>query len=180
MDSRIVIIDGKETGYRIYEDGRLYSDLSSKFLRNSNTRGYNTYSLRVNSKTITRYAHKLVAEMFLGFEPNKEVNHIDGNKLNNSLSNLEWVSKSDNIKHAYSLGLATASTEQIKRPILQFNKDTGELVREYETIKEAALALGNINKMPNIIRACQGKQQTSYGYRWEYKDGKREVKWNEL
>ena len=47
-------------------------------------------------------------------------------------------------------------------------------------MQEAAIEMGNKNKAPNIIRACQGIQKTSYGFRWEYKDGRKDKKWNEL
>ena len=66
---------------------------------------YLQYALYVNGKRITRYQHRLLAQAYI---PNPlglpDVDHKDGDKENNSLDNLEWVSKSDNIKRAYDAG----------------------------------------------------------------------------
>ncbi|WCS68700.1 hypothetical protein Goe19_00580 [Bacillus phage vB_BsuM-Goe19] len=58
-----------------------------------------------NKKRKTKYIHRLVCEAFLGIEEGKEPNHIDGNKKNNRLDNLEWVDHSTNIMHAFETGL---------------------------------------------------------------------------
>ena len=58
-----------------------------------------------------RYIHRAVARLFLGDYVNLQVNHIDGNKFNNCLDNLEWVSPSANIKHAHKTGLMKKRTE---------------------------------------------------------------------
>lgn len=74
-----------------------------------NEDGYVTLRLSDdNGKRKTLQYHRLLAIVFLDRPSNYEelqVNHIDGNKLNNDLSNLEWLTPSDNLKHAYSLGL---------------------------------------------------------------------------
>lgn len=175
-----IVIDNIETKYLIYENGTVYSEISSKFIKPNMSRGYLKCSLRVNGKTYVRYIHRLVAESFLDVIEGYEVNHIDGNKLNNDLSNLEWVSRSENIKHAYDKGLKQASYEQIKRPVYQIDLKSNRIIKEFSTVQEAAIEMGNENKAPNIIRACQGIQKTSYGFRWEYKDGRKDKKWNEL
>lgn len=57
-----------------------------------------------------KFLHHIIAEEFLGIKPiDKEVNHIDGNKLNNHPSNLEYITHQENISHAISLGLHVAS-----------------------------------------------------------------------
>lgn len=68
--------------------------------------GYPTCRLSKNGKHKNKRIHVLICEAFLGGKkPNEEVNHIDGNKANSILSNLELVTRSGNIKHAYKLGL---------------------------------------------------------------------------
>lgn len=59
------------------------------------------------------YVHRLVANLYLQNKYNlPDVNHIDGNKLNNNFSNLEWTTKSDNSKHAFDNGLLKGFVEK--------------------------------------------------------------------
>lgn len=65
-------------------------------------KGYKTVCLRKDLKTFRKYIHQLVAETFLPTHDEGEVvNHIDGNKCNNCINNLEWVTYSENNQHAY-------------------------------------------------------------------------------
>ena len=140
--------------------------------------GYCTVSFSKNGKSTTLYVHRVVAQAFLqNAEGKPEVNHIDGNKLNNAIDNLEWVTISQNQKHAIKLGLRkpspmTGRTGKLfptARPILQFNKN-GSLIREWDCISDAARFLGC---NPSCICEClNGKNRTSYGYIWKYKRSK--------
>ena len=68
--------------------------------------GYNTLSLQKNSKPRTNLAHRLVAQAFIPNLSNKAtVNHIDGNKKNNHVSNLEWATQKENVIHSFNAGL---------------------------------------------------------------------------
>ena len=68
--------------------------------------GYYRVSFSINRKRKQFYVHRLIAEHFIPNPDNlPQVNHIDGNKLNNSLDNLEWVTVQDNVIHAYKNGL---------------------------------------------------------------------------
>ena len=71
-----------------------------------NMHGYKTVALRCNNKNRTKLVHQLVAKAYIP-NPNgrKTINHIDGNKLNNNVDNLEWVSVRENTIHAYENGL---------------------------------------------------------------------------
>lgn len=94
--------------YTIDEHGVVIGKRNKKPLKVRISRGgYPAVNLCiVTGKSTTRYIHRLLAETFIPNPDNKpQVNHIDGNKLNHSLNNLEWVTCSDNIQHAYDEGL---------------------------------------------------------------------------
>lgn len=74
--------------------------------------GYRAVSLSVNSKVKHIHVHRLIAQAFIPNPENKPfVNHIDGNKLNNSINNLEWCTNDENMKHAVDTGLISFKGE---------------------------------------------------------------------
>lgn len=87
--------------YKVYEDGSIFSNISNKFLKPDNAQGYLQVTLSVNKSPIRIKIHRLVALLFVP-NPNNYpiINHIDGNKLNNHFSNLEWCTYEHNNKHA--------------------------------------------------------------------------------
>ena len=93
--------------YDLYEDGSLYSRLTGKFIIHdiSNRCGYIRVTLYKPTR-VRHLLHRLVAEHFLEkIEGKNFVNHKDGNKNNNHYTNLEWVTQSENEKHAFRSGL---------------------------------------------------------------------------
>lgn len=89
--------------YSITQDGLVYAHNLGKYLSPyDNGLGYLAVKLRKNGKRKQYYLHRLVALTYLP-NPNglPDINHIDGDKSNNSVSNLEWVSRSENLKHAF-------------------------------------------------------------------------------
>lgn len=131
--------------YRIYPDGRVKSDITDKFLTpitNTAGPGYkmvrlsNTRGLRVWAKI-----HRLVANAFIP-NPSKlpVVNHLDGNSMNNDVSNLEWTTNSGNLKHSYLLG--KKSSKGIKNGNAKLtDKNVKQIRLEYSTgIKEKQIA----------------------------------------
>lgn len=95
-------------GYKVTRDGRIFSYKGSEVreMSQSYVRKYKTVSLTIEGKTLNKYVHRLVAECFCEKrEGCNEVDHVDGNKLNNHADNLEWVTRSENMKRAYDSGL---------------------------------------------------------------------------
>lgn len=96
--------------FLISKCGKVFSKRTHKFLKQTISKtGYYTISTRFGGRNGTSHyfkVHRLVAETFIDNVNNKQqVNHIDGNKLNNSVDNLEWVTAKENIQHAINTGL---------------------------------------------------------------------------
>jgi hypothetical protein len=122
------------------------------------------YSPEHKPKTVS--LHRLVAQAFCDRTADKtEVNHIDGNKLNNCAENLEWVTRDENLLHAYNTGLMPNKTAS--KTVIATNIETGEQI-EFPSIYSASKAL-NISK-GNICMCCQGNRPYAGGFYWEYKE----------
>lgn len=99
----------RETSYVVSEHGQVKNKFG-KIIRPAMPKlyKYKSYILSHDDKKLNRFEHRLVAECFIPNPENKpQVNHKDGNKLNNHYSNLEWVTQNENIQHMYDTGLKT-------------------------------------------------------------------------
>lgn len=94
------------TDYSVSCIGRVRNDETGHILKPAQDRyGYLRCILMSNSKRLSRLIHRLVAIQFIKNPKKKlQVNHIDGNKKNNNIENLEWVTGSENIRHSYKIG----------------------------------------------------------------------------
>lgn len=93
--------------YTVCVDGTITNSRGIILATRLSNSGYLQVSLWKDNRETTYYIHRLIAEHFIDNPLNKsQVNHIDGCKLNNSVSNLEWVTRSENSVHAYKNGLA--------------------------------------------------------------------------
>lgn len=103
--------------------------------------------------------HRLVAQAFIP-NPNNlpEVNHIDENKTNNRVDNLEWCDRKYNINYG-------TRTEKTRKPILQFTKN-GEFVKRWNSGMDIEREL-EFNS-GNISSCCLGKLKTCCGYKWGF------------
>jgi hypothetical protein len=120
--------------YLITKKGKIWSKKYKKFLKpNTNGSGYLRVEFRIDNKRFHRVIHRVLAKVFIPNPENKkEVNHKDGNKLNNKLSNLEWVSPRENMKHAFKIGIKSHRGE--KHPGAKLS---GEQVREIRKLAKA-------------------------------------------
>jgi len=91
--------------YEIDNNGIIYNKYGNQISPCKNNKGYLRVSLSHNTIKKSFLIHRLVAIHFIPNLNNyDQVNHIDGNKTNNSITNLEWCSASDNIKHSFKIG----------------------------------------------------------------------------
>ena len=119
---------------------------------------------------VCKDVHRLVAQMFIPNPDNKpQVNHIDGNRTNNNVSNLEWVTAKENMQHAFRIGLINKET-QIKahqynaRPVIM--KKNGKIVKTFNSLKET----GRYMKIsPSSIKyVCLYSKTHIYKNRFEF------------
>lgn len=102
-----------------------------------NGKGYKSVPLYRDKKKRICLIHRIVLSTFKPIEEKKDVNHIDGDKSNNALSNLEWVTKSENTRHAHLTGLFASRSKLTIDDVKEIKK----LVKEAERL--SYVAIGN-------------------------------------
>lgn len=120
--------------------------------------GYQVVWLSKNGIVKALTIHRLVAKAFIPNPQNKkDINHIDGNKTNNKASNLEWTTRSENVKHSHEFLERKSNGRKIKCV------ETGE---KFNSIKEASIKM-NINRH-SINHVLRGRNKKAGGYTWMY------------
>jgi len=145
-----------------------------------NNKGYLKVDLIVNDIRYSKLVHRLVAESFLdNYSEKLQVNHIDGNKLNNAVTNLEMVTCSENYKHAYKLGLMKVTDNKRKgwqktalhniltqgQPIYKYslsNEYLESFLSKNAVVKKYGYSSATLTKAANNNRPV-------YGFLWKWK-----------
>ena len=133
--------------------------------RRSNIKPTAYVAFSVRGKHYRKDIHRLVAEAFLG--PHKvtdEVNHIDGNRLNNRVENLEWISKKDNIRHAFKHHLI-----KTEKRVDMIDPVSHRILKTFRSESEACRSVGV--SQGHVGRAIRRNGRCA-GYNWEYTESK--------
>lgn len=166
-------IKGYEGLYQISDEGRVKSLYfkKEKILKPHVTKGYLTVRLYKNKIGKDYYIHCLVMDTFNPTDDNNlERNHIDENKFNNKLNNLEWVAHKENINKGTVISRIAESQKGEKSSrskqvlCIELNKIFGSLREAERELKIPAT---------NISKACRGIYKTAGSYHWEYCDQKK-------
>lgn len=127
-----------------------------------NSKGYMLVRTNENKKTYHHQLHRVVLSTFCPLldDSNYQVNHIDGDKSNNNLSNLEWCTCKENIQHAIQNKLID-NTKRVSMYSLN-----GDFIKEFDSITDAEKETGVLGV--NISACCKHKIRQSGGYQWRY------------
>jgi hypothetical protein len=158
----------KNTRYFVTENGEVFHN-EKKLKPYKQTKGYLRVDIWEDNKRKTIYVHRMVMETFKENPLNHpQINHIDGDKENNKLENLEWASFSDNMKHrSHVLGKNIGdNTPSIKIPdkevlILRWKKSINYPINIKETAKKWGVRVDYLRKVIN------GKQRIYLNDSWE-------------
>lgn len=174
-------IVGYEGLYQVSDCGNVRSlnwnrSGKTRLLKPFNQGGYLRIGFRTNKRLRNYLVHVLVAQAFVPNPHNKpEVNHKDGNKINNHPSNLEWVTRKENVHHAIDNNLRplVCKPSTIKgedsphcKAVIQLSMD-GEVIAEWKFALSASKKTG---ANANCIQRCCRKERASHnGFKWVYK-----------
>lgn len=157
-----VEIEGFEK-YEVSNLGKVRNIKSGRVLKTSlNNNGYLRLFLCENNKRKNLYLHRIIATAFID-NPNEKpcVNHIDENKLNNDLSNLEWCTVRENLIHGTRTKRAA---EKCFKKVIQLDLNDNVL-NEFESMKQAEQKTGvSVRRISDCC--CNEKRKSAGGYKW--------------
>ena len=146
-----------EKKYLISNHGRVWSNYKNDYLKQAyNCKGYKIVGFSLpNNKSCIKTIHRLVAIHFISNPDNKpQVNHIDGNKENNKVDNLEWNTCKENMNHAINAGLYTPTKCGACKKLILYNTKT----EQEETYISRAEFARTIGVCMYSVRSCLGKR----------------------
>lgn len=150
--------------YKISDDGRVWSKKNNKWLKPIDVNGYKKASLYKNGKEYQRLVHRLVAEAFIPNPNNyEEINHINEDKSDNRVENLEWCTSSYNINYGTRI---ERQVNSISKKVFQYSIDN-VLLNTYKSCTEAERENPSFNHR-GISYACIGKLKTYKGFKWSH------------
>lgn len=162
---KIFYLNDEKTNYEISDRGEVRNYVTGNPISTHLQQGYRICTLLIDNHQKSMRVHRMVALTFIPNPENKPyVNHIDGNRQNNNIENLEWVTPSENSQHAYTAGLRKPSRG---RPVVQYSLDGKEMV----TFNSATEAARELNlQQSKITSCCTRARETTGDYQWRYLD----------
>lgn len=166
-------IRGLEENYEVSNLGRVrriktgcgtYEGRILNFVNHNN--GYLIASMSLNAKHYRRFVHRLVAEAFIPNPEGKpEVNHIDGNKRNNCVDNLEWCTRAENNRHMFRTGLVDMKKfgESHRKPKTEITKQRMSLAQRGNQKSKGLIWVGNHNQLKRV-KPEELEEYLSHGY----------------
>lgn len=165
-------INKKHPTYIAYSDGRVFSLKTKRFLNPEKRKdGYHMLVLSENKVLYRTYIHRFIAMTFYpDADFSLEVNHIDGNKSNNAIDNLEWVTKRENQIHAFKLGLKVSKklgNHQKARKVVRISPADFTDIKIYSCITSV---IKDGFKEEGVIQCAKGRKKRGVyrGYKWMY------------
>ena len=169
-------IKGYESLYQVSNNGKVRNKQTGKILKAGISGGYYMVALSKNNQAHSYTVHKLVMENF-NRKPyeNEVINHIDSNKLNNNIDNLEYVTQKENVRKAWENGLCESIRKHAKNMIHKnaipckavAQKDlNGNLIATYISVREAERKTGITSGQ--ISHVCTGRIKTTHNYIFEH------------
>jgi len=183
--------------YQISNLGRIRNTKTTKYLNPSiRPDGYIEISIQINNKTKKCKVHRLIAQAFIPNPENKPtVNHIDRNRSNNAINNLEWATMSEQNYHSAKIA---RNINYFSRKIIQKTLDN-KYIDKFDSIKDASLKIYKLSLTKfsiindlnisiissKICAVANKKRKNAYGFIWEYDDNKytiieKEEIWKEI
>lgn len=156
--------------YLISDNGKVFSLKRKRLLTNNAYAGYTRCCLFANGKARSYWTHRLVAMAFIPNPENKPcVDHINGNKMDNRVSNLRWVTYKENVHNPNTFYKLKENIERFRRNAIKtaVYKD-GNLIGIFETQAEAAKATGASSG--NVSWCVSGKLKQTKGYTFKAAD----------
>ena len=157
----------KQSKYFVSDHGQIRRTMQSRIQKPSKSHGYFIVGLSYGGKRYTKRVARLVAEAFIP-NPNNYpcINHKDGVKTNNHVSNLEWCTQAYNVRHAWANGLCKPSLgdknlgKRSSKPVINHK---GEI---FPSMTDAQRKLGFDRSL--ISKCVRGIYKQTHGYKWRY------------
>lgn len=164
------------SNYEVDEFGNVYNAKTNRKLKSQIYRGYHKVFLFYNGSGKWYSVHRIVLASFKGINPyNPQVNHIDGNKDNNHLNNLEWCTHSKNVRHAIDNNLKHQNAKEVACYDLDMN-----YIATFDSCTDAERKLHIEHSL--VSRCCRGVINSTRGYIFKFTGnvGRAEVITNEV